>query len=807
MAIKQLRLDVAQLTDVGRKREHNEDNMAYVIPKDPQVMTKKGALFIVADGMGGHAAGEVASEIAVDTVSSVYYQDDSEDVAVSLLLAIKRANAAIHQRAAEHVSRSGMGTTCVTAVLRGDMAYIANVGDSRAYLIRSGQVKQVSQDHSWVAEQVRAGILTEDQARTHAQRNVITRCLGTQADVEIDVFAEPIVEGDSLVLCTDGLSGLISEDELQRIVNQFVPQESVYHLIERANENGGPDNITAIVMRVQEVGREPPNSYRPADGRETAGDARTTAPLTTMPLAFPVRTSNSRVGPLHIASGPLVSPESDTAPQPVVPAPRRGHGRFFYPTLALIVLLLITLVGGGAYSFFHLNPGPDVTQSLRQAQTLITQARTEVSANPAAALQHLASAQKTLQGLPANELTTAQRTQVTNLLQGDLTTTTRAAIRSYNQRFAITILPCPSVSTVATINDGSTGTHAQRLASVQNVTYAMGQDGKLYQLKPVNGQISLFSPLLFAGAQVVDISSNDTLLVLLLRQNSPESYFVELLVPGQQQVKAVSPIDKALLVNNEKPTLVVARGSDIYVVLTAPPAANTAQNASILDYTIDPIKDTIKPGPKVTPLSVSSNIASVAAFPNRQLLFLLADGSVQSLQLPNPGTPPAPTKAPAPTPGKTPAPTPVPTAAPTPINVLVQPSIAPALGVSETAFTPMMPVPTVATPVVQAGPTQLMLSSTATLSVGLIGNVPHLYVADTANQRVLELQGVPNAPSGTNLTLQVVRQYASSNLLPQMKSLTVDSKAMETYVLTQQSSSVFNLVSINRNSPVQGTCV
>ena len=124
---KQLRLDVARLTDVGRKREHNEDNMASVTPTDLKVMADKGALFIVADGMGGHAAGEVASEIAVDTVSNLYYQEDSDDVAVSLLRAIRRANASIHQRAAENLLRTGMGTTCVAAVLRGNMAYIANV--------------------------------------------------------------------------------------------------------------------------------------------------------------------------------------------------------------------------------------------------------------------------------------------------------------------------------------------------------------------------------------------------------------------------------------------------------------------------------------------------------------------------------------------------------------------------------------------------------------------------------------------------------------------------------------------------------
>src|SRR5258707_10786720 len=156
--------------------------MAYVIPKDLQVMAAKGALFIVADGMGGHAAGEVASEIAVDTVSNAYYMDDNEDVITPLLQAIKRANLAIHQRAAENLLRSGMGTTCVAAVLRGNMAYIANVGDSRAYFVRKSRIYQISQDHSWVAEQVRPGLLPEGQARTHAHGKVIARSLGTQPE-------------------------------------------------------------------------------------------------------------------------------------------------------------------------------------------------------------------------------------------------------------------------------------------------------------------------------------------------------------------------------------------------------------------------------------------------------------------------------------------------------------------------------------------------------------------------------------------------------------------------------------------------
>lgn len=249
-------LSVAQQTDVGRRRPHNEDTMAHIIPEDAQVMAQKGALFIVADGMGGHAAGEVASELAVNTVCQEYYQhtgntgDEQPDIARSLIEAVKRANTVIHQRAQENIAHTGMGTTCVAAVLRGATAYIANVGDSRAYLVHQGQVRQITWDHSWVGEQVRAGILTPEQARHHRMRNVITRTLGHTTSVEVDLFTENLSEGDSLVLCSDGLSGSITDDELVRIVEQFVPQESVQHLVEYANAHDGNDNITAVIVRL-----------------------------------------------------------------------------------------------------------------------------------------------------------------------------------------------------------------------------------------------------------------------------------------------------------------------------------------------------------------------------------------------------------------------------------------------------------------------------------------------------------------------------------------------------------------------------
>ena len=247
---KSLRLVVAQRTDVGRKRQHNEDNVAYIIPKDEQLLARKGALFIVADGMGGHAAGEVASEIAVSTVCNLYYQNADPDVPANLVSAIRYANLAIYQSARENQQQSGMGTTCVTAVLRGTTAFVANVGDSRAYLVRHGMVKQVTQDHSWVMEQIQMGNLSEEEARTHEMRNVITRSLGPFPDVDVDIFAEQLEEGDALVLCSDGLSGMMTDLDILRIVESYSPQESVMQLLDYANAQGGADNITAIVIRV-----------------------------------------------------------------------------------------------------------------------------------------------------------------------------------------------------------------------------------------------------------------------------------------------------------------------------------------------------------------------------------------------------------------------------------------------------------------------------------------------------------------------------------------------------------------------------
>lgn len=775
---KQLRLEVAQLTDVGRKREHNEDNMAYVIPKDAQVMATKGALFIVADGMGGHAAGEVASEIAVDTVSNAYYMDDNEDVVTPLLQAIKRANAAIHQRAAENMLRSGMGTTCVASVLRGNMAYIANVGDSRAYLVRAGQVKQISQDHSWVAEQVRAGLLSEEQARTHAQRNVITRCLGTQPDVEVDVFREPLVEGDCLVLCTDGLSGLISDDELRAIVAQSVPQESVYHLVERANENGGPDNITAIVVRVQEVGVEPVSARDPVRvGARELSEEETAALPAGAPMPY-IAGSNTdgRVisAPLRLSSGPLSPSESVTAPQPAL---ARRRSRLFFPTLLLLFLLIVAIAGGGVFYFLHLNEAQSIDRSLGSVESLIGQAKNEAAANPSQALKDLSSAQNSLRDLQKNHTLDDTQTSKLNQLQSQLVAQVKTAISNYNAHAQIVQLPCQATSSNL-INMLSINTVPQSIASVGYgkgiALFSLGGDGGLYQLTTQNGLVNLLP----ASSNILAMNTNGAQLLLLTKQarngsTTPPTYSV-VVYPLDQNGKLATPLSATIDPTQLKglvPSLVTAWGNNTYVVLSD---ANQ-NNARILDYVSD--------GKRLTALkpydfSISAPISSVAAFADQ--IFLLSNGAVQSFPVAG-----AFSGAPQPQ---------------LPSPVLVQSPINLPLAANPNDFSSSMVVPT-ATPVEQTGNSPLTVAGANLLSVGVVNKVTHLYIGDSQNHRLLDLNvgqtasATPtatsqNATAGKSVMMQLVQQYVSSQSLPVVKSIAVDPQGTNINVLTQSGANV-----------------
>jgi protein phosphatase len=241
------RLLYSARTDVGMIRSGNEDNFAVDANGDR-------GLFVVADGMGGHAAGEVASEMAVQIIglelASLKSLDDQAS-SEKVMDALKKANRNIHDRTIAEVDKQGMGTTASVLVVANNRYLIGQVGDSRVYLLRDGALKQLTKDHSYVQEQVDAGFLTPEQARYHPYSNVITRCVGASPEVQPDVYQGDVKVGDLFLVASDGLTGMVDDRRLQALLmSRAEPERKVHSLIAEANGRGGLDNITAIVVQV-----------------------------------------------------------------------------------------------------------------------------------------------------------------------------------------------------------------------------------------------------------------------------------------------------------------------------------------------------------------------------------------------------------------------------------------------------------------------------------------------------------------------------------------------------------------------------
>jgi len=242
-----VRLVHAARTDVGMIRSGNEDNFAVSASGDR-------GLFIVADGMGGHAAGEVASEMAVQIVQLELsgVRDLSDRTAAERVRnALRKANRTIHDRTITEVDKQGMGTTASVLIVSATRYLIGQVGDSRVYLLRDGTLQQLTKDHSYVQEQVDAGYLTPEQARYHPYSNVITRCVGASPDVEPDVYQGEARVGDLFLVASDGLTGMVDDRRLQMLLmSRTEPERKVHLLISEANGRGGLDNITAIIVQI-----------------------------------------------------------------------------------------------------------------------------------------------------------------------------------------------------------------------------------------------------------------------------------------------------------------------------------------------------------------------------------------------------------------------------------------------------------------------------------------------------------------------------------------------------------------------------
>jgi PPM family protein phosphatase len=248
---KPLVVCAAACTDNGRVRDHNEDYISYCIPEPASRAAAYGALFLVCDGVGGGVSGEVASKHAGQRILDEYYQAPVEQApAARLGDAIRRANELIFQENREQPEGRRMTTTVVAALVVGSQLYLAHTGDSRAYLVSRGQIAQVTRDHSWVAELVRSGDLTPAEAESHPWRNRITRALGMSESADVEQKVLDLVEGDILLLCSDGLTRHVSEPELLDVVTHSPPPQATRRLADLANERGGLDNISVIIAEL-----------------------------------------------------------------------------------------------------------------------------------------------------------------------------------------------------------------------------------------------------------------------------------------------------------------------------------------------------------------------------------------------------------------------------------------------------------------------------------------------------------------------------------------------------------------------------
>lgn len=312
-------------TDIGLKREVNQDSFGM---SDPAQSEQLGQLLVVCDGMGGHEAGEIASRIGVETILEQYYQDTDHDRPVALEQAFFEANRRINEQ-----GPGNMGTTGVAALFLNNTLYVANVGDSRAYLIREGQMSQISRDHSLVAEQVAAGIVSAEQARHLNYRNMITRALGYRAEVQVDIFTIPLQEGDIVLLSSDGLHGLVEDDEIAQIVLTSKPEQAIRRLISTANDRGGVDNITVALGIVDALDPQSPRT-----GTDDLPET-TVSHAPTVQLDRAAKRADESDAPTKPNARPPGAAGSGTPPLP--PQPPRVHLGLVGGAVVLILLGVI----------------------------------------------------------------------------------------------------------------------------------------------------------------------------------------------------------------------------------------------------------------------------------------------------------------------------------------------------------------------------------------------------------------------------------------------------------------------------------
>ncbi|RPJ14244.1 MAG: Stp1/IreP family PP2C-type Ser/Thr phosphatase [Actinobacteria bacterium] len=312
-----MKVSVGAATDIGQVREGNEDSFLVVAP-----------LYAVADGMGGHRGGEVASSLALETVQGMFERKEG-----SLADQVVEANRAVFDRSQNDRSVSGMGTTLTAALVDGSRVHLVHVGDSRAYLLRGGELAQLTEDHTLVHRMVMEGEISQEEAETHPHRSILTRALGVDQSVQVDESDVETAAGDRLLLCTDGLTGMVPEGQIREILLESAdPQEAVEKLVKVANRAGGIDNITAVILDFSEDGSAP--------GETNRSDITVVG----VPIPEPLAEASTARGPS--TSSPAARPAAGTGPVALrrsSPSVGRKVGIWAGVTLAIVALAMVGL--------------------------------------------------------------------------------------------------------------------------------------------------------------------------------------------------------------------------------------------------------------------------------------------------------------------------------------------------------------------------------------------------------------------------------------------------------------------------------
>jgi len=247
------KVTIAAKTDLGRTRENNEDKFEFYLPEDENQLATRGQIFLVCDGMGGHAAGQFASELACKTFIDVYLHHPATDPEVAMAAAVMAANRYVVDVGRMIPAKKGMGTTLSGLVLIQDSAYVVHVGDSRAYRLRQGELLRLTEDHTWIEEAIKEGVITADERDYHPYKHVLTRAIGIEGDLKPDIERFDLKTGDVFLLCSDGLINHVSDEAIGEVLRTKLAAEAAWALVGQALQGGGSDNTTVLLVRVDDL--------------------------------------------------------------------------------------------------------------------------------------------------------------------------------------------------------------------------------------------------------------------------------------------------------------------------------------------------------------------------------------------------------------------------------------------------------------------------------------------------------------------------------------------------------------------------